>query len=91
MSDIYYKDGIMKPSKESYEEYLRIDGEEERYVAMLDIMGFKHMIETMPSNDIYKLLCNADAVHKHLCICTIRCTRISPEKRQPFRAAAGGL
>lgn len=66
MSDIYYKDGIMKPSKESYEEYLRIDGEEERYVAMLDIMGFKHMVETMPSNDIYKLLCNADAIKQVL-------------------------
>lgn len=62
----FCKDGIIKPSKESYEEFLRIDGEEERYVAMLDIMGFKHMVETMPSHDIYKLLCNADAIKQVL-------------------------
>ena len=66
MCDNNYKEGIIKPTKENYEEYLRIDGEEERYVAMLDIMGFKHMVETMPSNDIYELLCNADAIKQVL-------------------------
>lgn len=53
------KDNTFKDTQE-YKNFINISGEEERFVAMLDIMGFKKMVESKSSDEIYDLFCKVD-------------------------------
>lgn len=45
---------------QKFKDFINISGEEERFVAMLDIMGFKKMVESKSSDEIYDLFCKVD-------------------------------
>ena len=53
------EDNNFKDTQE-YKDFINISGEEERFVAMLDIMGFKNIVNSKSSDEIYELFCKVD-------------------------------